>query len=154
MRILIRTVGKIREPWLKDGITEYRKRLTRYCELEIVEVDDSPDTLSALKALSEEGARLLSHIKPTEYVVLLDLVGGKDHSPGFAARLSGWLERGGASVTFVIGGSNGVSPEVIGRANALFCLSDLTFTHAMARLILLEQLYRAFRIISGEPYHK
>ncbi|HEY5466130.1 MAG TPA: 23S rRNA (pseudouridine(1915)-N(3))-methyltransferase RlmH [Clostridia bacterium] len=154
MRILIRAVGKIRETWIKDGIAEFRKRLSRYSTVEIDEVEDSPDSLTIERVLFDEGGRLLAHIKPTEYVVLLDLAGSKLDSTGFASKLSEWMEHGGASVTFVIGGSNGVSSEVSIRANARFCLSDLTFTHAMARLILLEQLYRGFRILSGEPYHK
>ena len=154
MRIYIRAVGKIRESWIRDGIKEFRKRLSRYCTVEIEEVEDSPDNLSADRAIAEESWRILSRIKPSEYVVLLDLSGNKMDSPAFSAKLSDWMERGGASVTFVIGGSNGVSAEMSARANARFCLSDLTFTHAMARLILLEQLYRAYRIISGEPYHK
>ncbi len=154
MRITIRAVGKIREPWIKEGIAEFRKRLTRYCVVEIEEVDDSPDQATISTVLADEGARLLSRIKPSEFMVLLDLKGDKADSIGFAARLSGWLERGGAAVTFVIGGSNGVSSDVAARANARFCLSDLTFTHALARLLLMEQLYRAFRIQSGEPYHK
>lgn len=154
MRIIIRAVGKIRESWLKDGISEFSKRLSRYSIVEIDEVNDSPDTISIERLLAEEGLRLLSRIKPAEFVILLDLAGSKENSHSFALKLTDWMEHGGASVTFVIGGSNGVSPEVISRANARFCLSDLTFTHAMARLILLEQLYRAFRILNGEPYHK
>lgn len=154
MRIFIRAVGKIRESWIRDGIKEFQKRLSRYCTVEIDEVEDSPDSLSADRAIADECSRLLSRIKPSEHVVLLDLSGSKMDSPGLSAKLSAWMERGGASVTFVIGGSNGVSQEMSARANVRLCLSDLTFTHAMARLILLEQLYRAYRINSGEPYHK
>jgi 23S rRNA (pseudouridine1915-N3)-methyltransferase len=154
MRILIRAVGKIREAWIKDGIAEFRKRLSRYTTVKIDEVEDSPDSLTIDRVLFDEGGRLLAHLNPTEFVVLLDLAGSRLDSIGFASKLTEWMERGGSSVTFIIGGSNGVSPEVSNRANAKLCLSDLTFTHAMARLILLEQLYRGFRILSGEPYHK
>ncbi len=154
MRILLRAAGKIREPWIRDGIAEFRKRLTRYCTVEIDEIEDSPDSLPIERVLADEGVRFLSRIRPGEYVVLLDLGGMQLDSLEFAAKLPVWLEKGGAAVTFVIGGSNGVSAEVTRRANERIRLSDLTFPHSMARLILLEQLYRAFRIRSGEPYHK
>lgn len=154
MRVLIRAVGKIREPWIRDGIAEFTKRLSRYCRVEIDEVADAPDTLPVERVLQEEGERLLARIRPTEFVILSALDGERLDSVTFSSRMSQWMEEGGAQVTFVLGGSNGVSPAVTARANARLSLSDLTFPHAMARLVLLEQIYRAFRIRSGEPYHK
>lgn len=154
MKICIRAVGRIRESWIRDGIQEYRKRLSRYCQVVIDEVQDAPDSRPAAQRLNEEAARLLNRTRAHEYVIHLDLSGERVDSLQFAERLPQWLEKGGAQITFVLGGSHGVAPTVAARANARISLSDLTFTHAMARLILLEQVYRAFRIRAGEPYHK
>ncbi len=154
MKILIRAVGRIREPWLRDGIQEYRKRLARYCQVEIEEVQDAPDSRPAAQRLDEEAARLLTRTRANEYVILLDLDGERLDSLRFADRLPQWMEKGGAQITFILGGSHGVSPAVRARANERISLSELTFTHAMARLILLEQIYRAYRIGAGDPYHK
>ena len=154
MRLIVLAPGKVREPWLQAGIDEYIRRLSRYCLVSLQTVDDTPDSWPAEKALEEEGRRLLSRVRPQALVVALDLQGPQPDSPELARLLPEWLRSGGSEVTFIIGGSNGLAPAVLARAQAKLCLSRLTFTHQMARLILLEQCYRAFRIQSGEPYHK
>lgn len=154
MRITVISPGKIREKWLQEGVDEYIKRLGRYCQVDIRLVDDVPDSWPTEKAIMEEGRRLLSRIGPQDFIVALDLNGREWSSPQLAEKLSGWFREGGSDVCFLIGGSNGLSPDVLARANQKLCLSHLTFTHQMTRLILLEQCYRAFRILRNEPYHK
>lgn len=154
MRITILSPGKVKEPWLKKGIEEYIKRLRRYSKIEIVELTDCPDSWPKEKVLTTEGDRILSKISATDHVVALDLGGLQCGSVEFAHKLRHWLEIGGSKLVFVIGGSHGLSPAVRRRAQASLGLSDLTFTHQMSRLILLEQCYRAFRIQNHEPYHK
>jgi len=154
MKLHIVAAGKIKEKWLTDGIQEYRKRLSRYCEVAITEVPDSPDQLPRDAALAREGEKLLSQIRPGAYVWVLDLAGRTYSSEEFSRELIRAFDKGGAELTCVIGGSNGLSPEVIARADHRICLSPMTFTHQMTRLILLEQCYRGFKIERGEPYHK
>lgn len=154
MRLIILSPGKIREKWLQAGIDEYVKRLSRFTQVEFQIVDDVPDSWPVEKARDEEGRRLLARLRPQAFVVVLDLSGVQPDSPELARLLPDWLSRGGSEVVFVIGGSNGLAPSVIQRAQASLCLSRLTFTHQMSRLILLEQCYRAFKISAGEPYHK
>jgi 23S rRNA (pseudouridine1915-N3)-methyltransferase len=154
MKLTILSPGKIKEPWLQAGLNEYVKRLGRYCRVDFITVDDSPDSLPMEKAMEDEGRRLLARIGDRAYVVALDLGGAQTDSPGLARLLERWLREGSSEAVFVIGGSNGLSPSVLARAQAKLCLSRLTFTHQMIRLVLLEQCYRAFRILSGEPYHK
>ena len=154
MRLIVVSPGKVRESWLQAGIDEYVKRLGRYCQVSLVIVDDVPDNWPGSKALEEEGRRLLTKIRPQAFVVALDLNGQQADSLELARLLPAWLCEGGSEVVFVIGGSNGLAPAVLARSQIRLCLSKLTFTHQMARLILLEQCYRAFRIASGEPYHK
>jgi len=154
MKITVIAPGKIKENWLREGIEEYKKRLRRYCEVDIIEVSDSPDSLPEETVKKQEGERILQKIKDKDRVVLLDLGGVKLDSVSFSHSLSENFLEGGAEIIFVIGGSLGVSAEVKKRANQMLCLSTMTFTHQMARLLLLEQCYRAFRIERGEPYHK
>lgn len=154
MRLRIVCVGKLREKWLEDGAKEYSKRLSRYCDTEIFEVPDAPDSLPEKQALEREGAAILSRIKPASAVWLMDLSGETMDSETFSRELIKGFEDGGAEITFVIGGSNGFSDDVIRRANRRIRFSDMTFTHTMSRLILLEQCYRAFKIARGETYHK
>lgn len=154
MKLIIVCAGKIREQWIKDGMNEYRKRLSRFCTTEIREVPDAPDTIPVEQALEREGTAMLSQIKPSQIVWLMDLAGDPMTSEGFSLELSRAFEKGGAELVFVIGGSNGISPEIIARADRRVNFSKMTFTHAMARLILLEQCYRAFKIAGGERYHK
>lgn len=152
--MIVLSPGKVREIWIQDGINEYVKRLSRYCQVVLQQVEDVPDSWPADKAVAEEGRRLLSRIKAQDWVVALDLRGSQPDSNELADLLPRWFQAGGSSVVFVIGGSNGLAPAVLERAQVRLCLSRMTFTHQMARLLLLEQCYRAFRIQVGEPYHK
>ena len=149
MRILC--VGKLKEDWQKDACREYVKRISRFEKAEIVEVDDQPETDP--RAMEKEGDALLSKIREGEFVAALTLDGTADDSPSLARRYGAW--RGsGRHVCFVIGGSLGLDPRVVQRADAKMSLSRLTFPHALARIVLLEQLYRAHMILSGSRYHK
>lgn len=155
----IACVGRLKEDYLLRAAAEYLRRLSRFAQVELYEVGDEPvpERLSAAQrteALSREGVRLLKGIPAKEPVIALCIEGKRFTSESFAASLSGWLESGGARCTFVIGGSLGLAPEVVSRANAMLSLSDLTFPHQLARILLLEQIYRACKINAGEPYHK
>jgi 23S rRNA (pseudouridine1915-N3)-methyltransferase len=154
MKLQIIAAGKIREKWLQEGIAEYVKRLGKYCAVEIIEVPDSPDSLPLDTALQKEGEKMLAAIRENALVIAMDLHGKMLDSVTFSEELIRDFEKGGASVTFVIGGSNGFSPAVLARTDKRICLSPMTFTHQMTRLILLEQCYRAFKIRGGESYHK
>ncbi len=154
MRLVVLSPGKVREPWLKAGIDEYTRRLGRYCEVNIQLVQDVPDSWPIAKALAEEGKRLLSKIRPSAYVIALTLDGQQPGSVEFSELLGKWFEAGGSEITCVIGGSNGLAQSVLERAQQRLCLSNMTLTHQMTRLFLLEQCYRAFKIMNNEPYHK
>ncbi|WP_202947939.1 23S rRNA (pseudouridine(1915)-N(3))-methyltransferase RlmH [Desulfitobacterium dehalogenans] len=159
MQIKIIAVGKIREKFLIEGIKEYTKRLSAYIRLEIMEIGDEPcpERLSSADeelVKSKEGERILKGIGSQEHVILLDLQGKEFTSPGFSEYIDGLALMGKSSVTFIIGGSLGVSQEVRGRADYRWSFSQLTFPHPLIRLLLLEQIYRAMRISKGEPYHK
>lgn len=159
MKITILCVGKIKEKYLRDGIAEYSKRLGRYCKLEIVEVADerTPDKSSEAEETQirrTEGERLLRQIRPDDYVVTLAIRGRMPDS----VELSRWIEtlgiQGKSRLVFVIGGSLGLSDEVMSRGNDSISFSRLTFPHQLMRMILLEQVYRGYRIMHHEPYHK
>lgn len=159
MRITLITVGKIKEKYFTDAIAEYSKRLSRYCKLEIVELADekTPDEASEheeelIKA--KEGERILKAIKDDAYVVALAIEGRKMTSPGLADFVAKLGIDGNSHIQFVIGGSLGLASEVLKRADYKLSFSDMTFPHQLMRVILLEQIYRAYRIINGEPYHK
>ena len=159
MLIRIIAVGKIKEDYLKDGINEYLKRLSAYSKVEIVEVSDSkvkdnPNDSDILKVINEEGERILSKIKCNDYIINLDLNKKELDSVGFSKFIEQKLVEGGSSITFVIGGSYGLSNKVKERANYSISLSKMTFLHQMTRLILLEQIYRSFKILNNETYHK
>lgn len=159
MKIKIVAVGKIKENYLKEGISEYLTRLSPYAKLEIAEVIDSkvkdnPNQSDITKVINEEGERILSKIKDSEYVINLDLNKEEFDSVQFSKFIEKKMIDGGASLTFVIGGSYGLSNKVKQRANYSISLSKMTFLHQMTRLILLEQLYRSFKILNNETYHK
>ena len=159
MKIKIIAVGKIKENYLKEGINEYLVRLSAYAKTEIVEVPDSkvidnPNEGDILKVINEEGERILSKIKSGEYVINLDLNKKEFDSVEFSKFIESKLVEGGSSITFVIGGSYGLSQKVKDRANYSISLSKMTFLHQMTRLILLEQIYRSFKILNNETYHK
>jgi len=158
MKIKIYCIGKIKEQYLKDGINEYLKRISAYSNVEIVEVADSkvrdnPNASDIEKAKNEEGERVLKLVK-TDYLIGLDLNKKELTSEEFASFLQNKLLEGGSNVSFVIGGSYGLSDALKERCNTSISLSKLTFLHQMTRLILLEQIYRAFKILNNETYHK
>lgn len=154
MKLQIVCAGKIKEKWLNDGIAEYVKRLSKYTSVEIIEVPDAPDSIPEAQALDQEGKKILSKIKDSSYVIVLDLHGKELSSEEWSKHVICGYEKGGAELVLVIGGSNGLSPELVARANERLCLSPMTFTHQMTRLIILEQVYRAFKIHYREKYHK
>lgn len=154
MKIKIVCAGKIKEKWLNEGIAEYIKRLSKYASVSIVEVPDAPDSLPMAKALEQEGEAMLSKVKPDEFVWVMDLHGKLLTSEEISSHMIRGLENGGANLTIIIGGSNGLAPDIVKRANERICLGNITLTHQMTRLILLEQLYRGFKIAGNEKYHK
>ena len=154
MKITVVCPGKLKDKWLKDGIDEYKKRLSRFATLEFIEVADCPDSVPMNEALKREGELILSHIKPGDIVWAMDLGGENVSSEKLSEYLTSDIEKGGGSLKIVIGGSNGISPEVRARANRRICFGNITLTHLMTRLVLAEQLYRGFKIAKGEKYHK
>lgn len=159
MKIKIITVGKVKENFFRDAISEYSKRLSRYCNLEIIEVPDemTPDKASDTEnaiILKKEGDRILSKIKDSEYIITLEIEGKKVSSEKLAEKISSVCLSGVSTVTFIIGGSLGLCDEVKKKSDYALSFSDMTFPHQLMRVILLEQIYRAFKINSNEPYHK
>ena len=159
MKITIIAVGKIKEKFYKDAIAEYEKRLSKYCKLEIKEVPDekTPDHASDVvnqQILEKEGERIRNFIPKDSYVIALAIEGKKYDSVGFSKMIQDAGIRGISSITFIIGGSLGIMEEIKQSASAKISFSDMTFPYQLMRVILLEQIYRGFRIIAGEPYHK
>lgn len=159
MKIDLICVGKIKEPALKELINEYVKRLSAYANLSIIELNDEsiadrPSEQEINIAKRKEGEKILKAIKGNQYVIAFDLVQNQPNSVEFAKILEKTFNTYGAYITFVIGGSYGLSDEVKSRANLRIGLSNMTFTHQMSRLIALEQIYRAFKINNNEVYHK
>ena len=159
MNITIICVGKIKEKYLKSAIDEYAKRLSRYCKLNIVELADekTPDNASEKEELlikDREGEAILKNIKENMFVIALELKGNMLSSEELSNYIKDLGIRGESNIAFVIGGSLGLSKAVLERANYKLCFSKMTFPHQLFRVMLLEQVYRGFRIISGEPYHK
>lgn len=159
MKIDIVCVGKLKEKYLVQAIAEYTKRLSRYCKLNTIELADekTPDNASEKEELmikNKEGEKILAQIKDGAYVVALDLGGNMISSEDLASFMSDRALRGDSHLVFVIGGSLGLSQDVIERANYKLCFSKMTFPHQLFRVMLLEQVYRAYRINNGEPYHK
>lgn len=159
MKVKLVCVGKLKDAFFREAAAEYAKRLSRFCALEICEVADekAPESLSPAEEAQvreREGDRLLANISPGEFVVCLTIDGKRNSSEQFAAFLQGTFDRSASTISFVIGGSLGLSPAVKGRANLLLSVSDMTLPHGLCRVFLLEQVYRAFKINAGEPYHK
>ncbi|MBD7912584.1 MULTISPECIES: 23S rRNA (pseudouridine(1915)-N(3))-methyltransferase RlmH [Clostridium] len=159
MNITVIAVGKLKEKYLKQAIDEYSKRLSRYCKLDIIELPDekTPDNASEKEELiikEKEGRLILSKIKDNSYVIAMDLKGKQITSEEFSKFIDNCGVMGNSNLVFVIGGSLGLSEEVIGRSNYKLCFSKMTFPHQLFRVMLLEQVYRGFRISNGEPYHK
>ena len=159
MKITLLTVGKIKEKYLKDAIAEYSKRLSKYCKLEIIEVADekTPDNASELvneQIKNKEGLRILQSIQDNDYVCALAIEGKMFDSVELSQHIEKLGIEGISSIAFVIGGSLGLSADVLNRADYKLSFSKMTFPHQLMRVILLEQIYRAFRIMKNEPYHK
>lgn len=159
MKITIITVGKIKEQYLRDAIHEYVKRLSRYCRLEIIEVMDekTPDNASdvvedAIRA--KEAERILKYVREDAYVITLEIKGKQLTSEELAEKINRLGVQGTSHIIFIIGGSIGLGEEVLKKSDFALSFSKMTFPHQLMRAILLEQVYRSYRIISGEPYHK
>ena len=159
MEIRILTVGRIKEKYLSDGIAEYAKRLSRYCKLTFCQVPDEKTPDKASDALNRqikdtEGERLLKHIREQDYVIALAIDGKMQDSVELSEMIRHLGVSGRSSVVFVIGGSLGLSDAVLSRADYKLSFSKMTFPHQLMQMILLEQIYRSFRIMNNEPYHK
>lgn len=156
MKIKIIAPGRIKEKFLKDGIDEFLKRLTPYAAVEVAEITpvEIKDVHLIERALDEEGEKILSLIKPQSYVITMEISGKQFSSEEFARKIEDLTNEGQSEIIFVIGSSCGISKKVSARANLKMSMSKMTFLHQFARLILIEQIYRAFKIIKGETYHK
>lgn len=156
MKIKIIALGKIKEKFLKDGIDEFLKRLTPYASIEIIELPaiEIKDENLTNKILEQEGEKILAHIKPQSFVITLEIQGKMFSSEEFAHKIEQLTNEGVGEIVFVIGSSCGLSNIVSARADLKLSLSKMTFLHQFARLLLVEQIYRAFKIIKGETYHK
>ncbi len=159
MNITFVTVGKIKEKYFRDAVAEYQKRLSKYCKLEIVEVADgkTPDRASETEEAQikqKEAARILKAVRDNAYCIALAIDGKKRDSVNLAAHIEQLGLSGKSHLVFVIGGSLGLHESVTQRADETLSFSDMTFPHQLMRVILMEQIYRCFRILNGEPYHK
>lgn len=159
MNITVITVGKLKEKYLKEGIAEYTKRLKSYAKLDIIEVPDekAPEQLSPAQmqqVKQKEGERILAKVHPDAYVIVLAIEGTMLSSEQLADKIDKLALHGKSKLCFVIGGSLGLSEEVMKRANEALSFSKMTFPHQLMRLMLVEQVYRAFKILRGEVYHK
>lgn len=159
MKITILTVGKIKEKYLRDAIAEYSKRLSRYAKLEIIEVADekTPDSASETvetNIKNKEAERLLKYIRDDAYLITLEIKGKQLTSEELAQKIDTLGVQGTSHIIFAIGGSLGLGEEVLKRSNYALSFSKMTFPHQLMRVILLEQVYRSYRIMNGEPYHK
>lgn len=159
MKIKIIAVGKLKEKYLKQGIAEYQKRLGAYCKFEMIEVADekAPETLSDAEMIlvkQKEGERILAKVGEQDYVYALAIKGDEITSESFSESIEKMSIQGKSNFTFIIGGSLGLSEEVLHRSNRQISFGRLTYPHQLMRLILVEQIYRCFRIMKNEPYHK
>ena len=159
MKIKVVTVGKLKEKYLKDGIAEYSKRISRFAKLEMIELADekTPDRASESenqKILEIEGQRILSKVADRDFVIVLAIEGKTLSSEEFSKKLEEASIKGFSTLTFIIGGSLGLSQDVKKRANISVSFGRLTLPHQLMRLVLVEQIYRAFTIQQGSPYHK
>ena len=159
MKITLIVVGKIKEKYFTDAVKEYAKRLTRYCKLEIVELEDekTPDRASEAEEVQikkKEGERILKAVKDGTYTIALAIEGKKMTSEQFAKKIETLGIQGKSQINFVIGGSLGLDERILKMVDYSLSFSDMTFPHQLMRVILLEQIYRGYRISFGEPYHK
>ena len=159
MNIKVIAVGKLKERYWQDAVKEYSKRLGRFCRLSITEIKESqlaanPSAADEEAVKDAEGLDILDRLKPSDYVITLEIDGSSMTSPQLASRIESLTVSGKSSIAFIIGGSLGLSREVSARADMKLSFSAMTFPHQMARVILLEQIYRAFKILHNETYHK
>lgn len=156
MKIKIIALGKIKEKFLKEGIGEFLKRLTPYANVEVVELNpiEIKDENLTLKILEKEGEKILAQIKPDSYLITLEIDGENLSSEKFSKKLEDICNQGYGEITFVIGSSCGLAKTISDKADLKLSLSKMTFLHQFARLLLIEQIYRAFKIQKGETYHK
>lgn len=159
LHIDIICVGKIKEQYLKDAVAEYSKRLSKYCSLTITEISDEqvPNNLNdklAQNIKQIESNHILSHIKRDSYVICLDLKGKQFSSEEFSKKIENIALNDSSNITFIIGGTLGISDELLKKSNELICFSKMTFPHQLIRVFLLEQLFRAFKISNNETYHR
>ena len=159
VHINILCVGKLKEKYLKDAIDEYTKRLSKYCILNTIELLDekipnNPSEKEIDGVKTKEGKNIISQIKNDSYVICLDLKGKQFSSEEFSKKIENISTNYNSTITFIIGGSHGLSTEVLNNANELISFSKMTFPHQLFRVFLLEQIYRAFKIINNENYHK
>lgn len=158
IHINIVCVGKIKENYLKDAIGEYSKRLSRFCSLNIIEVPDEKIAENASQkeenlVKEKEGINIINHLKKDSYIIALDLGGKELDSIDFSNKIKD-LSQFNGNITFIIGGSLGLSSNVLSLCNELICFSKMTFPHQLIRVFLLEQIYRTFKILNNETYHK
>lgn len=159
MKITCIAVGKVKEKFYRQALEEFQKRLQKYCKLEIIEVADEKTPDKAGEKIEEqiksiESERIFKYVKENDYVIALAIDGKALNSEELAAKIENLGVSGRSSITFIIGGSLGLSAEILKRADYQLSFSAMTFPHQLMRVILLEQVYRSFRIINGEPYHK
>lgn len=159
MRIKFITVGKLKKKYLKDGIKEYAKRISAYADIEMIEVMDEriPDKASLAEEMlvkAKEGRKILDKVKQDDYMILLDVSGKEMDSVAFSKHIEKCMIDGKSTIVFVIGGSLGHGEEILSRAQLRLSFSPMTFPHQLMRLILIEQVYRAFKIMKNETYHK
>ena len=159
MKITLVTVGKVKEKYLRDAIEEYKKRLSKYCKLEIQEVQDekTPDAASENQEnliRSKEGERIMKYLRDDAYVITLEIGGKMLDSLEFSKKIENLGIQGKSHIIFVIVGSIGLGQQVLSRSDYALSFSKMTFPHQLMRVILLEQIYRGYRIMAGEPYHK
>ena len=156
MKIKILALGKVKEKYIKDGINEFLKRLSAYTNVEIIEINaiSVKDENLIQKVLQQEGEKILPHIKANSFVISLEIEGANFSSEKFAQKIDAISKHGYNEMVFIIGSSHGLAKIISDRADLILSLSKMTFLHEFARLILIEQIYRAFKILKGETYHK
>jgi len=159
MQVTVIAVGKVKEKFLQDGILEYSKRLRSYLNLDIIEIPEEKRPVTAspaveTAAVEKEGERILSAIPSGALTIALEIQGKRVSSEGFAEMFREWELSGKSRIAFIIGGDLGLSKKVLSQSDLTISLSSMTFTHQMARLFLIEQIYRSLKIVKGEPYHK
>lgn len=154
MRVTLIAVGKLKEPHFRDACAEYLKRLGPYASVVVTEIDDRDVSADESRALAAEGEAILKAVPASAHVVVLDSRGAEKTSEEFSAWLADRMGSGSPDIAFVVGGAAGLDARVLSRASERLSLGRMTLPHQLARVVLLEQVYRAFRILRGEPYHR